>query len=102
MVGSCVASGSAVEAAATDAGAGAGDGRMGCGALAVDGCAGGADGAAVVSACGLLNLGSGGTVAAGGVAGGVGWLAAEAGAPDKPACGAGKRILSNPADGALG
>ncbi|ATZ94808.1 hypothetical protein DYD83_13015 [Dickeya fangzhongdai] len=100
MVGSCAASGSAVEAAAT--GAGAGDGRLGCGALAVDGCAGGADGAAAASACGLLNLGSGGTVAAGGAAGGVGWLAAGTGAPDKPACGAGKRILSNPADGALG
>ncbi|KGT97353.1 hypothetical protein NM75_15025 [Dickeya fangzhongdai] len=46
-------------------------------------------------------MGSGGTVAAGGVAGGVGWLAAEVGAPGRLACGAGKRILSNPADGAF-
>ncbi len=101
MAGSWAVGGSAAGAAAT--GAGAGDGRLGCGALGVDGCAGGADGGVVVSARGGLNFGSGGTVVTGGAAGGVGWLAAVAGAPDWPGSGADKRILSDPADdGALG
>ncbi|MEI7187208.1 hypothetical protein [Dickeya dianthicola] len=98
MAGSWAVGGSAAEAAAT----GAGDDGLGCGALDVDDCAGGADGGVAVSACGGLNLGSGGTVVAGGAAGGVGWLAAVAGAPDWPDSGADRRILSNPADEALG
>ncbi|ANE73905.1 hypothetical protein D083_0672 [Dickeya solani RNS 08.23.3.1.A] len=70
--------------------------------LDVEGCTGGTDGGVAVSARGALNFGSGGTVVASGAAGGVGWLAAGAGAPDWPGSGADKRILSNPVDGALG
>ncbi|MCI4003031.1 hypothetical protein [Dickeya dianthicola] len=73
MAGSWAVGDSAAEAAAT----GAGDDGLGCGALDVDDCAGGA-------------------------AGGVGWPAAVAGAPDWPDSGADRRILSNPADEALG